>query len=84
MSIGKYPRKAELGLKYDSIDVGLYLKKLRLARDLSIYQLAYKAGLRESVIMRIEKGQREPRLNTLLKIIEGLELTPARFWRVFD
>jgi transcriptional regulator with XRE-family HTH domain len=83
MSTGKHTLKAELGLKYDALDVGIYLKKLRLARDLSIYQLAYKAGLRESVIMRIEKGQREPRLNTLFKILDGLNMSPAEFWKVF-
>jgi hypothetical protein len=34
--------------------------------------------------MRIEKGVSSPVLDTLLKIIDGLDLTPAKFWQKFN
>jgi hypothetical protein len=34
--------------------------------------------------MRIEKGEREPRLNTVFKIIDGLNMRPAEFFMAFN
>ncbi|MDR1997718.1 MAG: helix-turn-helix transcriptional regulator [Candidatus Margulisbacteria bacterium] len=83
VSTDKYSLKADFGLKYDHKDIGAYLRTLRLAKGWSMYQLAYKSCVRESVIMRIEKGLRDPRLSTLLKIIDGLGISLAEFCQDF-
>jgi transcriptional regulator with XRE-family HTH domain len=36
------------------------------------------------MLLRIERGEREPMLSTLLKIIDGLGLQPAEFFKAFD
>ncbi|GBR73433.1 putative XRE family transcriptional regulators [Candidatus Termititenax aidoneus] len=76
--------KEEFGLKYDAKDIGAYIHKLRIAQKMSQYQLARCSGIGESVLMHTEKGSREPRLNTLLKIIDGLDMLPAEFWAEFN
>ena len=84
MSTSKHRVKEEFGLKYDARDIGAHIHKLRLAQKMSQYQLARCAGIGESVLMHTEKGSREPRLNTLLKIIDGLDMLPADFWAAFN
>ena len=76
--------KKEFDLKYDAKDIGIHITKLRKAAKMTRYQLALCTSLKESVIMRIEKGICEPKLNTLLKIIDGLDMLPAAFWQTFN
>ena len=66
--------------KYDNKYIGKYIKKLRKDQEKSMYQLAVDSGISNSVLMRVEKGEREPRVNTLLKIIDGLGTTPKEFF----
>jgi len=70
-------------LRYTNIDIGKHVAKLRKAKGYSMYKLSLESGLSNSVLMRVEKGEREPKLNTLLKIIDGLESTPAKFFKDF-
>ena len=70
-------------LKWTSAEIGLHIRELREKRGISMYQLALDSGISNSVLMRIEKGEREARVNTVLKIIEGLGITPAEFFREF-
>jgi len=70
-------------LKYTNIEIGKYITKLRKAQGLSMYKLSLKSGVSNSVLMRVEKGEREPKINTLLKIIDGLDMSPASFFRSF-
>lgn len=70
-------------LKYTNIDIGKKITKLRKAKGFSMYKLSLNSGISNSVLMRIEKGEREPKINTLLKIIEGLEISPAEFFKDF-
>jgi transcriptional regulator with XRE-family HTH domain len=76
--------KNDFGLPYDAKDIGKYINKLRRERKLSMYQLALDSGVTRAVLMRIEKGEREPRLNTVFKIIDGLNMRPAEFFTVFN
>ena len=68
-------------LDYDAKYVGRYITKLRQARNMSMYELALNAGISRAVLMRTEKGEREPRLNTVFRIIDGLNMRPAEFFR---
>ena len=75
--------KKEFDLPYDARDISIHITGLRKAEKMTRYQLAMCAQLKESVIMRIEKGICEPKLNTLLKIIGGLDISMADFFRNF-
>ena len=70
-------------LIYTCIDIGKYITRLRKAKDMSMYKLSLNSGISNSVLMRVEKGHREPKTNTLLRIIDGLGLSPAEFFKPF-
>ncbi|GAA4881798.1 hypothetical protein GCM10023310_72320 [Paenibacillus vulneris] len=54
------------------------LYKVRSMRGLSLYDIARLAGVSESYISKIEKGQRPLTAKLARKIIEKLDLTPDR------
>ena len=66
--------------KYSNIDVGKLITKLRKMKGWSSYKLSLNSGISNSVLTRIEKGEREPMLSTVFKIIDGLEMTPSEFF----
>jgi len=70
-------------LIYTNKDIGKYISKLRKTKGLSMYKLSLNSGISNSVLMRVEKGHREPKINTLLRIIDGLGLSPADFFKYF-
>jgi transcriptional regulator with XRE-family HTH domain len=53
------------------------LKYLRRQRGLARAALARKADVGTDTLFRIEAGQRAPRLDTLLKLADALEVDPA-------
>ena len=71
-------------LKYDNVQIGGLLKRLREEKGYSTYRLAIESGVSSGVIVRVEKGEREPKINTLLRILEGLEITPSKFFSKLD
>jgi transcriptional regulator with XRE-family HTH domain len=75
--------KEDFDLKYDIKDIGRRIKQLREAKKMTVNFLAHKACIDHSMLMRAERGDREPMLSTLLKIIDGLGLQPAEFFRIF-
>lgn len=70
-------------LKYTNKDVITRIRKLRKSKKMSMYMLALNSGLNNTVIQRMENGEREPKVNTLFKIIDGLEISVADFFKVF-
>jgi transcriptional regulator with XRE-family HTH domain len=42
---------------------------------------AARAGMRESAISRLERGQRDPRLTTIVRLAGALDTTPAALIR---
>lgn len=50
---------------------------MRERRGLTQEQLGWAAGIHQTAIARIEKGERKPTLNTILKLAKGLEVPPA-------
>jgi transcriptional regulator with XRE-family HTH domain len=54
---------------------GEHLKNLREAKNLSLNMLAYENDLNKSTLSRIENGIVDPKLSTLNKIAESLELS---------
>jgi transcriptional regulator with XRE-family HTH domain len=82
MSIAKL--KEDFNFKYDSTDIGKHIAKLRKAKKWSLHKLSYESCIDIAVLTRVERGIASPVLDTLLKIIDGLDLTPAQFWKKFN
>ncbi|KKP40330.1 MAG: Helix-turn-helix domain protein [Candidatus Peregrinibacteria bacterium GW2011_GWC2_33_13] len=54
---------------------GEHLKKLREAKGTSLNMLAYENDLNKSTLSRIENGLVDPKLSTLYKIANSLEIS---------
>ncbi len=52
------------------------MRRARLARGWTQEELAHQTGLASVQISRIERGVREVRLTTLLRLLQALELSP--------
>lgn len=61
------------------IEVGHRFRQARLARDLSLDQLAQLTGISAPALSLIETGKRDPRLTTLSRIADALRLPLAGF-----
>lgn len=57
------------------IPIGEQLRAWRAARGLSQRALAEKAGVGSVLVARLELGQTDPRLTTLRRLAEALNLT---------
>ena len=51
------------------------IKKLRLARGISQEELAHRSGLSRTGMGLLETGKRWPRLDTLMSVADGLNIT---------
>jgi DNA-binding XRE family transcriptional regulator len=59
------------------IAFGLRLRQVRTERGLSQDVLARRTDLHTTAIARFERGAREPRLTTILRLARGLEVPPS-------
>lgn len=59
-------------------EFGNNLKKLRLSKKMSIRKLALEADIDWSGLDRIERGQYNPTLTTIMVLAAALEIDPAR------
>lgn len=66
-----------------STDIAKMVRYFRKQSGLSQQQLAQLAGVGKTVVFDIEKGKKTVRLNTLLKILEVLNIKP-KFETPFD
>jgi transcriptional regulator with XRE-family HTH domain len=57
---------------------GQRLRDLRAERSISQDKLARRTGIHPTAIGRLERGSREPRLTTILRLASGLDLQPGR------
>ena len=62
------------------MDIPKRIKDLRELKELSIYDMTVRTGLSHSCILKIEKGQRQPNLNTLTKLCEAMDVTLGEFF----
>jgi transcriptional regulator with XRE-family HTH domain len=56
---------------------GKILAAERKKAGISQEELGFRAGVHRTEVSLIERGQREPRLETLLKLSRGLDVMPA-------
>lgn len=54
--------------------LGLNIKRIRIAKEMTQVDLAYTCGFEKQNMQRIEAGKTSPTLKTLLKISEALEV----------
>ncbi len=57
--------------------VGVRLRELRDREGLTQDRLAKLSGLQSSIIGRLERGQHEPRLSSVLSVARGLGVSPS-------
>ncbi len=60
-----------------SVAFGQRLRKLRTEHRLSQDALADRIEMRSTAIGRLERGSREPRLTTILRVARGLGVQPG-------
>jgi len=71
------------GIEYTPADISARITQIRKQKNMSMYALAMNSGLDDTIILRSENGEREPKIGTLLKIIDGLEISPSEFFKIF-
>lgn len=62
------------------LDIAKRIKDLREIKELSIYDMTKRTGLSHSCILKIEKGERQPNLDTLTKLCEAMDVTLGEFF----
>jgi transcriptional regulator with XRE-family HTH domain len=60
------------------------LRRERERRGLSQEALGYAAGLHRTEVSLLERAGRDPRLSTIVRLAQGLGVTPARLLRGLD
>ncbi len=60
----------------EKLDFGMSLKLFRIARGLSITDLAGKAGICQKTVSMLEKGRQMPTQRSFPKLMEALEASP--------
>jgi transcriptional regulator with XRE-family HTH domain len=73
----RHPRAA-------SAAFGNRLRELRAKRELSQDALARATDIHPTMIGRLERGAREPRLSTILRVADGLEVQPGELLNDLD
>jgi len=61
------------------MNIGGRLKSIREKKSLSQYQLSALAKVPRSTLIRIEQGEVEPRISTLVKIAKSLDIKIEEF-----
>ncbi|MCJ7434913.1 MAG: helix-turn-helix domain-containing protein [Anaerolineales bacterium] len=64
----------------DSVNVGLHLRDLRDAQNISIRTLATKSGLSANALSMIERGKTSPSVSTLYKLADALGVSITAFF----
>jgi transcriptional regulator with XRE-family HTH domain len=61
-----------------SVAFGQRLRELRAEHGVSQDDLASLTNVHSTAIGRLERGSREPRLSTILRLARGLDVKPGR------
>ena len=56
------------------------VERLREARGMTQEQLGWAAGMHQTVVARVESGERQPTLRTIFKLAAGLDVPPAELF----
>jgi transcriptional regulator with XRE-family HTH domain len=61
--------------------IGNRLRSVRKAQKVTQMELASRTGIAQSTLVRIERGQARPKLETVWKLAEALDVDPK--WLTF-
>ncbi len=64
--------------------LGALLRAIRSSRNLTIKDVAAKAGVSSSLLSQIERNRISPSLDTLLQILEVYGVSPGRFFKDYE
>lgn len=64
--------------------IGIRIKQVRKKKGLTQEELAEKAGINASYMGTVERGERNISIETLEKIIRGLDMTPSDFFQFHE
>ncbi|MCL6626037.1 helix-turn-helix domain-containing protein [Alicyclobacillus shizuokensis] len=62
------------------LDIGTRVKKLRTERQLTVRQLAARAGVSVSYVYAVESGKRGSNLSKLERIAQALDVSLTALW----
>jgi transcriptional regulator with XRE-family HTH domain len=62
-------------------NLGRNLRRVRERRDLTQEAVADRSGVHATEVSRIEAGKRDPRISTLERLAEALEVSPGELLR---
>ena len=62
------------------MDVGKRLQEIRQKKHISVYRIAQDTGVSTSHINSIERGEKNPSVETLSRLIEPLGITMSEFF----
>lgn len=63
---------------------GAAVKKIRKNKNLTMLDVEVATGISEGCISKIENGKKNPALATVIKLAEGLEVSPSKLLQSFD
>lgn len=64
--------------------LGALLRAIRTSRNLTIKEVAAKAGISSSLLSQIERNRISPSLDTLLQILEVYGVPPGKFFKDYE
>ena len=69
--------------KFDSIEnlFGQILRELRTEKGISQEDLGFKSGYHRTYISLLERGQKNPSLQTIFRLAKALEISPSEVIR---
>jgi len=66
------------------LPIGRAVRRARRNLDISQETLGQRIGMHATHVSEIERGLKDIRLSTLLRVTEGLEITPAQLFTLAD
>lgn len=61
--------------------IGVYIRELRESKDMTLTELARRAGISIPHLSRVERGHAEPSFMVVAKLAGGLNMTVAELMR---
>ena len=62
--------------------IGQRIKELRKKQGITMEKLAYESGISKGGLSELERGMKEPRISTLVKIVENLDVSLSEFFKI--
>lgn len=82
MEAGRKLKAVDNTAEADQAAVGLRIRALREAMDLSLRDLAERTGVSAPMLSQVERGETSPTLNVATRIAAGLDLTLSQLLRL--